>query len=164
MTDLSRPQTVAASSQPSPPFRPWKPRRWTRRNTPNHVRLVPDKRGILVIPREDLAFLLNASTRDILAWRHEPGFPAERRYGSHKDAVGYEPDELVDFLTTLPLRDQARVCPALPLGPVNALGSGLHFRFVSLAFQPTLKELLVAGSVMIATATISLFGIMAAAG
>ncbi len=80
------------------------------------------------------------------------------------DAVGYAPGELILFLKTLPREDQSRVCPSLPLGPVNALRSGLDLRVRSLAFQPTLRELLVAGGVMMLTAAVLFLGIMAAAG
>jgi hypothetical protein len=123
-----------------------------------------DRRGVLIIPRDDLTYLLNASARDILAWRHQPNFPAERRFGLNSGAVGYARDELISFLKTLPRRDQARVCPALPLGLVNDLGTGLNFRIVTVALRPTIKELLVASAVMIATAVLSFFCVMAAVG
>lgn len=47
---------------------------------------------------------------------------------------------------------------------LRLLRSRLDLRVTSLALQPTLKELLVAASVMIFTAALSFLGIMAAAG
>jgi hypothetical protein len=163
MTDLS--QTMgAAGLNPPPRFRPWKPRRWNSRNTPSELRLVPDKSGAPVIPKEDLSFLLNARPNDIFAWRHKPGFPAERRAPLTLSAVGYRPEELMTFLKTLPREHQARVCPALPLGEINARKRGLDFRLVGIFLRPTVKEILVAAGVMIATAALGLWAIVAAAG
>jgi hypothetical protein len=164
MSDISQTfaETVATIQRSS--FQPRKPHRWTRKNAPQQLPLVLDWTGTPVIPRDNLVFLLNASPAVIQAWRLDPGFPEERRYNAHINAVGYAPGELIVFLETLPHEDQARVCPALPLGAVNALRSGPGLRVRRLTFQPTLKELLVAGGVTIVTATILFFGIMAAAG
>jgi hypothetical protein len=135
-------------------------RRWSARNTPGKLDLVRDLKGELVIPAAGLAYLLNASPRDLLAWRYRPEFPAERPYALAPFAGGYQPDELIGFLKTLPARDQARVCPVLPLGPVNALSRGsLHGRVSQMPFHPNVKEVTVAITVMAATAALSLLGL-----
>ena len=165
MTDIVETFAEAALAMPpSAPVPPWKPLRWTRRNTPRRLRLIADRDGTPLIPGEDLAFLLNANAADILSWRFDPRFPRERRHQYQIATAGYAPGELISFLKSLPQEDQARVCPALPLGPVNALRDGLDLKVTSLAFEPTLRELLVTAGVMIFTAALSFFGIMAAAG
>ncbi len=35
MTDICQPFTETAATIQPPPFRPWKPHRWTRKNTPH---------------------------------------------------------------------------------------------------------------------------------
>ncbi len=76
-------------------------------------------------------------------------------------AIGYRPDEVRTFLKTFPLEHRAQVRPAPPRGPANAAPRG---RNSAAAFQPTVKECLVAASVMLATAALGLWLIVAAAG
>ncbi|MBJ7532854.1 hypothetical protein JDN40_01815 [Rhodomicrobium vannielii ATCC 17100] len=155
MTDiaatLDASATLAATGQH---FKPFKPHRWTSQNTPATLRLVPDREGVPVIPRDDLDFLLNASARDLLIWRYDPRFPVERRC-AYPEAAGYRPDELIAFLKTRQPQDQARVCPLLPLGPVNAM----RRRWL----RPTRLELLISVGVAAVSAILSFQGIMAVA-
>jgi hypothetical protein len=161
-------ETLAATSGISghvPQFRPWQPRRWGRHNLPSDLHTVSALSGEAVIPLADLAYILNARSRNILEWRHRPNFPPEQRYAYQSDAIGYDPVELIAFLKTLPYRDQARVCPLLPLGTANALDRfTLGRRILRLPFEPTIKEVIVALAVLIATVALSLFALAAASG
>jgi hypothetical protein len=148
---------------------PWQPRQWTNENLPDALHIVTSLSGEPVIPLADLAFLLNASPQDLLKWRHRRGFPIERIYDFQPDAVGYNPDELIVFLKTLPHADQARVCPLLPLGSANALDTvdSVHmmtfdWKLPRLPLDATLKEVTVALAVMLATVAVCLFGMIAA--
>jgi hypothetical protein len=142
---------------------PWQPRQWTNENLPDALHIVTSLSGEPVIPLADLAFLLNARPQDLLNWRHRRGFPIERLYAFQPDAVGYNPDELIVFLKTLPHADQARVCPLLPLGSVNALDSvTFDWKYSRLPLDATLKEVTVALAVMLATVAVCLFGMIAA--
>ncbi|MFT4079203.1 hypothetical protein [Rhodomicrobium sp.] len=153
MTDiaatLDASATLAATGQN---FRPFKPHRWTVQNTPAALRLVPDRDGVPVIPRDDLDFLLNASARDLLIWRYDPRFPMERKC-AYPEASGYRPDELIAFLKTRQPQDQARVCPLLPLGPVNVMRRAW--------FSPTRVEFFISVGVGAVSAVLSFQGIMA---
>jgi len=155
MTDIAATLDAPAKPAAAPhQFRPFKPCRWTPQNTPDKLRLVPDRDGVPVIPRDDLDFLLNASARDLLIWRYDPRFPLERKC-AYPETAGYRPDELIAFLKTRQPQDQAHVCPVLPLGRINAARRN---------WWPTRLEVFIAGAVAAVTAILSFHGIMAMAG
>ncbi len=73
------------------------------------------------------------------------------------------PDELKIFLKTLPFEGHAALGDAPRHRRVNSLGGGCDFRFAEGAAQPP-KESVVAASVIIVTAALGFWAIMAAAG
>jgi hypothetical protein len=77
-------------------------------------------------------------------------------------AIGSRPDDLKTFLKTLRVEGRARLRSAQPR-PLNAISGGRGSRFAAAAFQPSAKEIVVAASVMIVTAALTLWAIVAAA-
>ncbi len=145
MTDVSQTMGRAPRRMPAAAFRPW------RNTAPAGPRFVPG-------PAEDLS----SRAADFSPSRRASRAIASWRAFSALSAIERRPGELRSFLKTLPLANRAR--PALPLGPVSAPRIGLDFRFVNVAMQPTLAEILVAAGVMLVTAALALWIIVAAAG
>ncbi|MFZ1109228.1 MAG: hypothetical protein WAN43_12915 [Rhodomicrobium sp.] len=78
-------------------------------------------------------------------------------------AMACRPDELKIFLKTLPFEGHAALGQTPSHGRVNSLSGGRDFRIAKGAAQP-LKEIAVAASVIIVTAALGFWAIMAAAG
>ena len=96
----------------------WRPVKWTRHNCPNEFIVLMLVHNEKVIQDVWLPFLVNAERHTYKEWTAQSDFPSAILFHDENSCpfyAFYERD-IVAFLKTVPLDDQKRVCPLLPLG------------------------------------------------